>query len=216
MADISPEQQAHRDAFGRALSVWMKQQGWSQQIPHDWGVAQAGEHGSSSGPHNSQISLTQRGKHDPKPQFFVSLGAFNAAVAAQDLGSITARSLMDRLKGAEPFFMEDGTAARACDFFAMFVGDAPIPKRYDATERQLTQQEVATINEQLRSDFRDGAKARNLTPAEAWPLLWKSLSLPTRIRPKLKEVLSGWSEFTAQELADGMLAASLHGWAKKV
>ena len=215
MADISPEQQAHREAFGRALTTWMKQQGWSQQVPHDWGLAQAGELGTSSGPHNSQISLAQRGKHDPKPQFFVSLGAFNTAVATQDLANVTTRALVDRLKGAEPFYMNDGQPARASDFFAMFVGDAPIPERYATTDKPPTNQEAAEINEQLRSNFREGAKARMLTPAEAWPVLWKSLSLPTKLRPKLKDVLSGWDEFKAEELADGLVAASLQGWARK-
>ena len=69
MADIPTEQQAHRIAFGKSITAWMRLNGWSQQTMHD--AAKAWE---LQGPYGSQISLLQRGKHDPKPQFWVSLG----------------------------------------------------------------------------------------------------------------------------------------------
>jgi hypothetical protein len=159
--------------------------------------------------------LAQRGKLDAKPGFFVALGAFNAAVATQDLAGITARALKDRLTGAEAFLLDDGTPARATDFFSLFIGELPTPSRYAVSDEPMSEQEVKEANEQLRADFKAGARDRMLTPAEAWPVLWKSMALPTKVSAKLKDVLSGWGEYTAEDLADGLVVASLKGWAKR-
>jgi hypothetical protein len=215
VADISPEQQTYRVALGKAIAYWFRLNGWSQQVPHDWGIAVAGDGNQSSGPHNSQISLAMRGKLDGKPGFFIALGAFNAAIATQDLKEITTRALKDRLTGADPFLLEDGTPARATDFFSLFVGEMPIPSRYAVSDEPLSEQEVKSANEQLRADFKQGAKDRMLTPAEAWPVLWKSMALPAKVSSRLKDVLSGWGDYDAEDLADGLVVASLRGWAKR-
>jgi hypothetical protein len=215
MAELSPEQQAHRVALGRAIAYWFRLNGWSQQVPHDWGVAIAGDGGQSSGPHNSQISLAQRGKLDGKPGFFIALGAFNAAIATQDMTGVITRALKDRLTGAEAFLLDDDTPARATDFFSLFIGELPIPSRYAVSDEPMSEQAVSAANEQLRTDFKEGAKDRMLTPAEAWPVLWKNMALPTKVSSKLKDVLSGWGDYTAEDLADGLVMASLKGWAKR-
>ena len=215
MAELSQEQQANRVALGRALAYWFRLNGWSQQVPHDWGIAIAGEGSQSTGPHNSQISLAMRGKLDGKPGFFIALGAFNAAVATQDMTGVTTRALKDRLTGAEPFLLEDGTPARATDFFSLFIGELPIPSRYAVSDEPMNEEAVSAANEQLRVDFKTGARDRMLTPAEAWPVLWKGMALPTKVSAKLKDVLSGWGEYDAEDLADGLVVASLKGWAKR-
>jgi hypothetical protein len=156
-----------------------------------------------------------RGKLDGKPGFFIALGAFNAAVATQDMTGVVTRSLMDRLTGAEPFLLEDGTPARATDFFSLFIGELPIPSRYAVSDEPMNEQAVSAANEQLRADFKTGARDRMLTPAEAWPVLWKGMALPTKVSTKLKDVLSGWGEYDAEDLADGLVVASLKGWAKR-
>ena len=190
-------------------------QGWSQNVPHQWGVEMAGVGNQSNGPHNSQISLAQRGKLDGKPGFFIAMGAFNAAIATQDLAPIKGRELKDRLTGAEPFLLEDGNPAKASDFFAMFIGELPIPTRYAVSDEPMSEQEVSAANDQLRADFKAGARDRMLTPAEAWPVLWKNMALPTKVSSKLKDVLSGWGDFTAEDMADGLVVASLRGWARR-
>ena len=156
-----------------------------------------------------------RGKLDGKPGFFIALGAFNAAIATQDMTGVVTRSLRDRLTGAEPFLLEDGTPARATDFFSLFIGELPIPSRYAVSDEPMSDQAVSAANEQLRADFKTGAKDRMLTPAEAWPVLWKSIALPTQVSSRLKDVLSGWAEYSSDDLGDGMVAASLRGWAKR-
>jgi hypothetical protein len=156
-----------------------------------------------------------RGKLDGKPGFFIALGAFNAAIDTQDLKRIMSRSLRDRLTDAQPFLLNDGAPARATEFFSMFVGELEIPSRYAVSDEPLSEQDVKALNEQLRSDFKKGAKDRMLTPAEAWPVLWKSIALPTQVSSRLKDVLSGWAEYSSDDLGDGMVAASLRGWAKR-
>ena len=215
MSELSQEQQAHRVALGRGIAYWFRLNGWSQSVPHEWGIAIAGEGSQSTGPHNSQISLAMRGKLDGKPGFFLALGAFNAAVATQDMTGVITRALKDRLTAAEPFLLEDGTPARATDFFSLFIGELPIPSRYAVSNEPMDDQAVSEANEQLRTDFKEGAKDRFLTPAEAWPVLWKGIALPTKVSAKLKDVLSGWGEYTAEDLADGLVVASLKGWSKK-
>jgi hypothetical protein len=201
VAEISPEQQAHRVALGKAIACWMRMQGWSQNVPHEWGVEMAGVGNQSNGPHNSQISLAQRGKLDGKPGFFIAMGAFNAAIATQDLAPIKGRQLKDRLTGAEAFLLEDGNPAKASDFFAMFIGELEVPTRYAVSDEPMSEQEVSAANDQLRADFKAGARDRMLTPAEAWPVLWKNMALPTKVSSKLKDVLSGWGDFTAEDLS---------------
>jgi len=128
MADIPIEQQAHRIAFGKSITAWMRLNGWSQQTMHD--AAKAWE---LQGPWNSQSSLLQRGLLDPKPQFWVSLGEFNAKIAAADLSAITARGLRDRLKESVPYLNANGAPATAVDFFAEFIGAQATNDLYTAT-----------------------------------------------------------------------------------
>ena len=209
MADI-PAQQAQRIIFGKAITLWMRLNGWSQQVPDDFGKAVG-----QPGPHNSQISQLQNGKLEPKSGFWICLAAFNHAVATQELAAIKARALLDRLKGASAFLMDDGRPATATDFFSMFIGETQIPTTYRQASEPVLEVDAQRINDQLRSDFMAGVRARNLDPEVAMGMLWKTVSLPTKGRPRLKKVLAGWDDYTAEELSDGMLQASLQAWASK-
>jgi len=210
VADFLANQQSHREAFGKAITLWMKLNGWSQQVTDDFGKAVG-----QPGPHNSQISQLQNAKLNPKSEFWVCLGAFNQAVAAQDLKEIKTRALMDRLKGADAFLLDDGTPARGTDFFSMFIGEMPIPAPYRHAAAPASQEQVTKANDQLRKHFLAGAWARELEPDVAMKQLWKTISLPTKERPRLKKVLAGWDEYSAAELEDGLLMASLKAWAEK-
>lgn len=197
MAVIPAEQQRNRENFGRAITVWMRRNGWSQQTFHDLAVA-----AETEGPWNSQISLLQRGRLDCKSMFFVSLARFNLTVAAQAFPSGCTRQLRDRLTGAEPFRNAKGEVAIAMDFYAMFVGDAPIPDEYLAAQG-FTDDEATDISEAMRKAFRSRAKELMLSPAEAMDDL-ESVLQATPLRKadiaQLREVLSGWGDYTAGEL----------------
>ena len=197
VAVIPAEQQQHRDALGRAITVWMRKNGWSQQTFHDWAKA-----AGSEGPWNSQISLLQRGKHDPKALFWVGMGAFNSAIAEQQFPPEAARALKDRLAGAEPFLLDNGTPATAADFFGLFIGEIPISDAYASTVF-FTSDEAKVISAQIRNAYRTQALERMVPPAEAWETLLPYMDDLSAARlEQLRSVLSGWSEFDAADLQD--------------
>ena len=112
---LSPDKQAAVD-FGRLIKAWFHQNGWSQQVPHDWAEAN-----NSPGPWNSQVSVCMRGLHQPKPNFFVGLHAFNIAVAENNPGPVDAR-LAQKIKAGDALRRPDGTPLTIGDWFELFVG----------------------------------------------------------------------------------------------
>ena len=211
MAEISPEQQLHRDTFGRAITIWMKRHGWSQQFFHDLSACID----NAGGVYNSQTSLLQRGRLDFKPQFMVALGNLNAYIAAGDWKLInpatlegkcknpghTARSLRDRLVDAEPFLTADGRVATATDFYGMFVGEVPLNAIYAAaTVQPISDKEAKKLSEELRKEFRAIAQAQMLSPAEAWPALERHcIGMDADQQTRFREVLTGWSDYSGEE-----------------
>ena len=194
---IPPDQQAHREAFGRAIAVWFRQNAWSQQTPHEFAVAAGTE-----GCWNSQASLMQRGRLDPKAQLWVSFAFFNRAVAEQQIPPSIKTRVRAQLKDAQPFRLDSGTVATASDFFSMFIGEAPIPKAY-AVANFFTADQAKAITTQHQLVFRETAKTRMVSPADAWlelrPLL-ADLTKPQQ--DTLQEVLSGWEAWDPDQLID--------------
>lgn len=216
VALIPADQQQHREALGRAVSVWMRKNSWSQQTFHDWAKAAGTE-----GPWNSQISLLQRGRHDPKALFWAGMAAFNAAVAEQSFPPELNRGTRDRLVGSQPFLMDDGRPAKATDFFGMFVGEIPIPEAYGASSLPTYSEEDAVgITEMCRDAFRRIATDKMLTPKEAWDDLKPHCQGMTGTEiTKFREVLAGWSAWNAAEVnalsvpdALGKPAQALERW----
>jgi hypothetical protein len=197
MAGIPAEYQAYRNDLGKAIARWMKSNSWSQQTFHDWAVA-----AGSEGPWNSQVSLWQRGKLDPKSHFWVGVGRFNAAVAAQDFPYATSRSLRDRLTNAEPFLTADGRQASAADFFAMFIGEQPINDCYLTPEPEpvLTDADGKALSELCRDAFRRTATSQMFSPKEAWDSLAPHCStMSSEEIARFREVLAGWSDWSGEE-----------------
>ena len=214
MAEIPTEQQAHRNAFGKSITAWMRLNGWSQQTMHD--AAKAWE---LQGPWNSQSSLLQRGLLDPKPQFWVSLGEFNAKIAAADLSAITARGLRDRLKESVPYLNANGDPATAVDFFAEFIGAQLANDLYTATP-VVNDAEAKGLSEMCRDAFRRIATDRMLSPAEAWDSLAPYCeSFNADELARFREVLSGWAVWSGEEATElsvpgqlGRPAQALEDW----
>jgi len=218
MADIPATQQLNRDAFGKAITVWLKQNGWSQQTGHDLSLAI----GNVGGVWNSQMSLLQRGRLDCKPQFWVAMGALNAFVTAQDLALISGRGLRDRMKDAEPFLTADGRVATATDFFSAFIGEQPINDRYRAPEPEpvVTDDDAKGISDMCREAFRRVATDQMLNPKEAWEALKPHCKGLTAIElGRFREVLAGWSDWSGEEAMSlsvrgelGKPAQALESW----
>ncbi len=113
----------HRDErihFGNVLHEWFERNNWAQDVPQKLAKANGWP-----GPWGSQISPAFRGTLDPKPQFFVALGAFNLHIAQQHFPNITSRRTLDQLKGSEPLRHDNGDIYTATDFFALFIGAQP-------------------------------------------------------------------------------------------
>lgn len=195
---ISPEQQQYRDAFGQAVTMWFKQNQWSQQVPNDWASAT-----NSDGPWNSQMSLLMRGRHDPKANFWVALCRYNAAIGNKAL-EVKEKRLRERIEQGFPFLTAEGQPATATDFFGMFVGEVEIPDSY-AAQASLTDAQVKKHCDELRALFKKTAKQEMQSPAEAWEAVEaaaKELGMKKAQQEKLRDVLSGWAEYSAEELAE--------------
>jgi len=218
MAGIPADQQAHRDGFGRAITLWMKRNGWSQQTLHDWSLAL----GLVGGCWNSQASLLQRGKLDPKPQFWVALGNLNRSVAEQNLSVITSRSLRDRLTDCSPFLTADERIASGADFFAMFIGEKPLPEEFaQPAAVSITDEEAKQISEACRRTFRQIAQDQMLNPREAWEALAPyCTALSPAERDSFRKVLAGWADWSGEEATalsvpgqEGRPTQALASWA---
>ena len=112
--------------FGPAVKRWFTAEGLSQQTPHDWAAA-----AGSPGPWNSQISRLQRNLLACEPGFFLALARFNRVVGGEEpLPAELKRARRDQLVGAEPFRLDDGSLPTAAQWFALYVGELPVPERY--------------------------------------------------------------------------------------
>lgn len=126
MTDTAPTYVASE--FGPAIKRWFQQEHLSQQTPHDWAAA-----AGCTGPWNSQISRLQRNLLACEPGFFIALARFNRAVAGEEpLPAGLKRDRRLQLQDAEPFRLDDGQLPTASQWFALYIGELPIPERYSA------------------------------------------------------------------------------------
>ena len=73
--------------------------------------------------------------YNPKADFFLSLAAFNQAVASQDLLAITNTKLKDRLTGAKPLLLENGQPYGGAEFWSLYAGLIQPPALADRPSR---------------------------------------------------------------------------------
>ena len=193
---IPADQLEHRVRFGKAVTAWMRMNSFSQQSIHDWAVA-----AETAGPWNSSTSLLQRGKLDPKPQFWVAFGTLNQDLANGNLKYVTDRKLKDRLTEAMPFLTEHDKPATATDFFAMFIGEMQ-PAAIYSQPIAISDDDAGKLTQQYREAFRKLAVEEMITPKEVWQQLEpKAKELMTIAQVKhLQEVLIGLADYTAEEL----------------
>ena len=107
-----------REQFAHVLSQWLSANEWPQSIFEQWAKAVD----SSHGPWNSQINPALHSNLDPKVNFFLSIAAFNQAVAAFDLGSIKDIKLRRKLGTAYHLQTQEGETLNAVHFFQLFTG----------------------------------------------------------------------------------------------
>lgn len=120
------------EEFSRLLKHWFRQNGWPQSITEAW----ARSTGCEIGPWASQISKAMSCQLDPKTNFFLALGRFNAAVEENAFAGVTDLKARKRLKDSQPLRADDGKLYTAADFFAVFAGLLEIPERYQKQEEE--------------------------------------------------------------------------------
>ena len=196
---IPADQLAHRIAFGKAVSAWMRINNFSQQAIHDWAAA-----AQTAGPWNSSVSLLQRGKLDPKPQFFVAFGTLNKHLADGTINYITDRKLKDRLTDAKPFLTEHDKPATATDLYSMFIGELQ-PASIYSQPIAISDRDAEQLTQQYRDAFRKGALEEMISPKELWSQLEplaKQLGMTAAQAKHLQAVLVGLEDYTAEQLQE--------------
>jgi len=191
--------------FAQTLKRWFKSNGWPQAITDSWAKDPGVQ--SPSGPWASQICGAMKADFHPRVEFFLAMARFNQFVADQDLRSITASKLRDRLKDAKPLATDAGHLYGATEFFGLFTGLLGPPNEYAQTD-ELTQDDVNLWTETMRDNFRTISLTYMCSRAEAWQLLIEeirkvcsatSFALGPDDETWIQEVLSGLHDPTVEE-----------------
>ena len=196
---IPSEQQNHRTRFGKAVTAWMRLNSFSQQTIHDWAGA-----AGTAGPWNSSVSLMQRGRLDPKAMLWVAFGQLNKDLAEGNLRYVKDRKLKDKLKDAMPFLTEKDEPATATDFFSMFIGELQ-PAAIYTQPIAITDEDAEKLTQKYREAFRNLAMDQMITPKEAWSEVevhCKTLAMTGKQITQMREVLIGFSDYSADDLAE--------------
>jgi len=186
---------AARQRFGRTLTAWCNRNGWIHSTLHEWG-----EQAGFPAVRDSSFNKLQNAKTEqPQPLTFIQLALANARVAEGDYSGVTDRRLKDRLKESQPITDVSGVPWRATDFFSHFIGELEAPEWLQQPE-PLTQDAAKALSAEHQARFEALAKAKGLTPAVAWKQLEQQCqSLSNSQRDLLRNVLSGWHEWTPSE-----------------
>ena len=184
-----------RQRFGRTLTAWCNHNGWIHSTLHEWG-----EQAGFPAVRDSSFNKLQNAKTDqPQPLTFIQLALANARVADADYSGVTDRRLKDRLKDSKPICDADGTPWRATEFFSHFIGELDAPEWLQRPE-PLSSKEAAELSKKHREQFQRITLAQELTPVAAWKQLEEHCQgLSASQRDLLRNVLSGWHEWTPKE-----------------
>ena len=154
--------------FALTLKRWFASNDWPQKVTDDWAHATS----SQSGPWASQVCNAMKAAgYNPKAEFFLSLGAFNKAVAEQDLVGIADTRLKERLTGATALCLDNGQPYGGAEFWSLYAGLIDPPEAFAPAENVLTQDAVDEWVRVMRENFRQISLKHMCTRAEAWTML---------------------------------------------
>lgn len=175
--------------FALTLKRWFAANGWPQKITDDW----ARDANNPTGPWASQVCNAMKAAgYNPKAEFFLALGTFNAVVASQDLLAITNTKLKDRLTDAKPLLLDNGQPYGGAEFWSLYAGlIQPPADLQQAQQQQLTEEDVEEWTRQVREAFRQVSLKHMIDRGEAWIL----------VRDKMLEIQVE-SGFNGSETAD--------------
>lgn len=186
---------AIRQRFGRTLTAWCNRNGWIHSTLHEWG-----EQAGFPAVRDSSFNKLQNAKTEqPQPLTFIQLALANARVAQGDYSGVSDRRLKDRLKDSEPICDAHGKPWRATEFFSHFIGELEAPDWLQQPE-PLSEADAQALTQQHRQRFEAITQAHQLTPPAAWKQLEQHCqALNAAQRDLLRNVLSGWHEWTPSE-----------------
>jgi len=186
---------AMRQRFGRTLTAWCNRNGWIHSTLHEWG-----EQAGFPAVRDSSFNKLQNARTEqPQPLTFIQLALANARVAKGDYSSVSDRRLKDRLKDSEPICDSNGQPWRATEFFSHFIGELDAPEWLQQLD-PLTATEAQALTLDHRKSFAAVAEAKGLSPAVAWKQLEQHCdAFSAAQRDLLRNVLSGWHEWTPEE-----------------
>ena len=168
-AEEQSERLEARITLGKAEKRWREINGLSQQNAHEWAKAEGVNY------FNSQIAYFESAKLDPKNEYWYSREAYNLAIANNDFPPTQggfSRTVLDRLKQAEPFLNIDGEPATAQDFQAMFGARQQINPLY-TTQQKMTPELLEEFSQQLEKTFKLVARENMMSNKECWDELNK-------------------------------------------
>ena len=166
------EQAARLDArvtLGKALKRWRVINNISQQNGHEWAKAEG------VALHNSQLAYFELSRLDPKNEFWYSLEAWIQAIANNDFPPTQggfSRTVLDRMKQAQPFLNIDGEPATAQDLQAMFGARQEINPIY-TKQQKLSKELLKEFSQQLEKTFKLVARENLLSDIALWKELNK-------------------------------------------
>lgn len=143
----------------------------------------------------------------PRVEFFLAMARFNQYVADQDLKSITASKLRDRLKDAKPLATDAGQLYGPTDFFGLFTGLIDPPKSLAEPDIKVTQEDVDEWHDVIRATFKEVAMKYMVDRPTAWQMVQdKMLEMVGENYTEhhddltwIKEVVSGFRDATIDE-----------------
>lgn len=195
-----------KEVFAQTLKRWFKANGWPQAITDSWAKDPGIQ--APSGPWASQICGAMKADFHPRVEFFLAMARFNQYVADQDLKSITASKLRDRLKGAKPLATDAGQLYGPTDFFGLFTGLIDPPKSLAESEIKITQEDVDEWHEEIRGMFKEIAINYMLDRPAAWEMVQAKIIEEAHGNNNhehhddlmwIKEILSGFRDATIDE-----------------
>tara|TARA_R100001443_G_scaffold37226_2_gene50991 strand:- start:31 stop:771 length:741 start_codon:yes stop_codon:yes gene_type:complete len=172
-AKRAKEQAARLEArvtLGKAFKRWRVMNNISQQNLHEWAKAEG------VNLFNSQLAYFELSRLDPKNEFWYSLETGIYCIANNQFpptqGAFS-RTVLDRLKQAEPFLNIEGEPATAQDLQAMFGARQRINPLYTKQEK-LTKEFLTDYVEELEKTFKQVAKNNMMSNKECWDSLTKT------------------------------------------
>ena len=186
--------------LGLALRTHRKTYGLSQTDFDKWA-----KETQSKGPYGSQISMAERGKLIPQPQFFCSLADFYMALHKQSFKGLS-KELAERLRNAGPFLNHKGKPASAADLFEMYVGHQKPNEAYLLVpQAPVEPSEAFAINGFIVRLFESHCKALDVTRQEGFQAL---MTFYPNSKPadhqRIQGVITGFEPFTTEELTQNM------------